>query len=125
MNDDYDIDVYIQPIYMEDQSDPNEDRYVFSYNVTIENSGGVPVRLLSRHWIITDANGRKKEIQGKGVVGEQPHLEPGESFRYTSWAMLETPIGCMHGSYHLVTDSGDNFEKGIPAFTLTTPNQLH
>ncbi|NJD08509.1 MAG: Co2+/Mg2+ efflux protein ApaG, partial [Methylococcaceae bacterium] len=84
-----------------------------------------PARLLGRHWIITDANGKVQEVHGEGVVGEQPHLEPGESFRYTSAAMIETPVGFMQGEYRMLTDEGEPFDAEIPAFTLAVPRTLH
>jgi len=120
-----DIDISVQTAYIEDQSEPGQDRYVFAYTITITNAGHVPAKLLSRHWVITDANSKVQEVKGEGVVGEQPHLQPGESFRYTSAAMLETPVGCMEGSYQMVTDDGQEFDARIPVFNLSTPNILH
>lgn len=120
-----DIDIQVETAYIEDQSEPARDRYVFAYTITITNTGDVPARLLSRHWIITDANNKVQEVRGEGVVGEQPHLQPGESYRYTSAAMLETPVGCMEGSYQMITDTGDSFDAQIPVFNLSTPNILH
>lgn len=111
--------------YLEPQSDPNADRYVFAYTVTISNAGPMPAKLLTRHWVITDANGKVQEVQGEGVVGEQPHLAPGDSFRYTSAAMIETPVGVMRGAYQWVADDGSAFEAEIPAFTLSIPRVLH
>ncbi|MGB5733658.1 MAG: Co2+/Mg2+ efflux protein ApaG, partial [Thiohalocapsa sp.] len=90
--------------YLDDQSDPAAGRYVFAYTITIANNGVVPAKLLNRHWIVTDANGKTQEVRGAGVVGEQPHLKPGESFRYTSGTQLETPVGSMHGSYDMLAD---------------------
>lgn len=119
------IDIQVETAYVEDQSEPDEDRYVFAYTITITNAGKVPAKLLSRHWIITDANSKVQEVEGEGVVGEQPHLQPGESFSYTSAAMLETPVGCMEGSYQMVTDQGESFDAPIPVFNLSTPNILH
>ncbi len=107
------------------QSEPDNERYVFSYTITIRNEGGVPAQLLSRHWVITDANGNVQEVKGEGVVGEQPHLKPGEGFQYTSGAMIATPVGSMRGSYQMLTDSGDEFDAEIPAFTLAIPRTLH
>ena len=119
------IDIQVKTAYVEEQSEPDEERYVFAYTITITNSGEEPAKLLSRHWVITDANSKVQEVQGEGVVGEQPHLQPGESFSYTSAAMLETPVGCMEGSYQMVTDQGENFDAPIPVFNLSTPNILH
>lgn len=121
----HDIDIRVETAYIEEQSHPDQDRYVFAYTVTITNSGSVAAKLLSRHWVITDANSKVQEVTGEGVVGEKPYLEPGESFRYTSAAMLETPVGCMQGSYQMITDTGDNFDAPIPVFNLSIPNSLH
>lgn len=121
----YNIEVDVEPAYMDEESEPDEERFVFSYTVTIRNMGDVSARLISRHWIITDANGDEREVQGEGVVGEQPHLEPGKGFRYTSGAMLETPIGSMHGTYELLADDGVTFTAEIPPFTLAGPRTLH
>jgi len=125
MHGDSDIDIQVETTYIEDQSEPDKDRYVFAYTITITNTSAEPAKLVSRHWIITDANSKVQEVRGEGVVGEQPHLKPGESFRYTSAAMLETPVGCMEGSYRMVTDNGRQFEAPIPVFNLSTPNILH
>jgi len=119
------ITVEIETAYIEGQSEPDNDRYVFSYTITIRNEGEAPAQLLSRHWVITDANGNIQEVKGEGVVGEQPHLNPGEGFQYTSGAMIATPVGSMHGSYQMVTDTGDEFDAEIPAFTLAIPRTLH
>lgn len=121
----YDIRIVVEPAYRADQSVPDDNRYVFTYTVTIRNCGGVPAKLLSRHWIITDADGREREISGEGVVGEQPYLPPGVDYRYTSGAILETPVGSMRGSYQMLADDGVSFDAVIPAFTLATPNTLH
>lgn len=121
----YNIQVEVEPAYLEDQSLPGENRYVFAYTVTIRNCGAVPARLLGRHWIITDANGHEREIRGEGVVGEQPHLDPGANFRYTSGAILETPVGSMRGLYHMLADDGMAFDAEIPVFTLAIPHMLH
>ena len=125
--DDYDCDIDIQVAtsYMDDQSEPEADRYVFSYTITISNMGEVPAKLLSRHWIITDANGKVQEVSGDGVVGEQPHLNPGERFRYSSGAVLETPVGAMQGLYRMKTDEGESFDAPIEPFTLAVPGLLH
>lgn len=119
------IRVEVTTNYVEDQSDPDNDHYVFSYTVTIRNEGSVPARLLSRHWIITDSNQQVKEVRGEGVVGEQPYLRPGEGFRYTSGTMLETPVGTMRGSYQMQGDDGVTFDAEIPSFTLSVPRTLH
>ena len=122
---DYDIQVRVETRYIEEQSLPEQGRYVFSYTITIENHGKLPAQLLRRHWIITDANNRVQEVRGEGVVGEKPHLKPGEHFRYTSGTMLETPVGSMRGAYHLIADDGVEFDAEIPAFTLAIPRTLH
>ncbi|MDQ7017297.1 MAG: Co2+/Mg2+ efflux protein ApaG [Gammaproteobacteria bacterium] len=119
------IKIDIETSYIEAESEPQEDRYVFAYTVTIRNEGTAAARLLKRHWIITDANGRVQEVKGDGVVGEQPHLKPGEGFQYTSGTMLETSVGTMGGSYQMVDDDGINFDAAIPEFLLTTPRVLH
>ncbi len=121
----YEIRIVVATNYVDDQSEPDVGRYVFAYTITIENIGDLPARLLSRHWVITDANGKVQEVTGDGVVGEQPHLNPGESFRYSSGAVLETPVGAMQGSYHMEADNGTNFEAPIPPFTLAVPGVLH
>jgi ApaG protein len=121
----HNITVEVETDYIEGQSEPDNERYVFSYTITIRNEGGEPAQLLSRHWLITDANGNVQEVKGEGVVGEQPHLKPGEGFQYTSGAMITTPVGSMHGTYQMVTDQGDEFDTEIPAFTLAIPRTLH
>ena len=121
----YGIHVNVKADYLADQSKPDDHRFVFAYTVTIENAGSEAARLLNRHWIIADANGRIQEVRGKGVVGEQPHLKPGESFRYTSGTVIETPIGSMHGSYEMRADDGTFFDAEIPPFSLATPGSLH
>mgnify|MGYP000110828875 FL=1 len=125
--DDYDCDIHIHVAtsYMDDQSEPEADRYVFAYTITISNKGEVPATLLSRHWIITDANGKVQEVSGDGVVGEQPHLNPGEELRYSSGAVLETPVGAMQGLYRMEADNGVNFDAPIEPFTLAVPGVLH
>lgn len=119
------ISVAVDTRYLEDQSDPDERRFVFAYTITIRNRGTVPAKLLGRHWLITDANGKVQEVRGDGVVGEQPHLMPGQGFRYTSGAVLETPVGSMQGSYRMLADSGVEFDAPIPAFTLAIPGKIH
>jgi ApaG protein len=119
------IRVEVTTDYVEDQSDPDNNHYVFAYTVTIRNEGSVPARLISRHWIITDSNQHVKEVRGEGVVGEQPYLRPGEGFRYTSGTMLETPVGTMRGSYQMQGDDGITFDAEVPPFTLSVPRTLH
>jgi ApaG protein len=121
----YAIQVNVKADYLGDQSNPQDDRYVFAYTVTIENLGSESARLMSRHWIIADANGKIQEVRGKGVVGEQPYLRPGESFRYTSGTVIGTPIGSMHGNYEMRADDGQLFEAQIPPFSLAAPGSLH
>jgi ApaG protein len=127
MNDpaDYAIDIDVATRFLDEQSSPDEDRYVFAYTIRIRNHGTVPARLLGRRWVITDANGKVEEVVGEGVVGEQPYLEPGEAFEYTSGAVLETDLGTMHGSYDMLAVDGTRFAAQIPAFTLTVPRTLH
>jgi ApaG protein len=119
------IRVDVATNFIADQSEPSRNRYVFAYTITIENVGRVAAQLLTRHWIITDASGHVEEVKGDGVVGEQPHLEPGELFRYTSGAVIETPVGTMQGTYHMLGDDGVRFEAPIPVFRLSVPNVLH
>jgi ApaG protein len=119
------IAVAVDTSYVEEQSDPRERRFVFAYTITIRNEGDVPARLMTRHWIITDANGKVQEVKGDGVVGEQPHLKPGQGFRYSSGAVLETPVGAMYGSYQMVGDDGQQFDAPIKPFTLAMPGVLH
>ncbi len=121
----YDITVKTRTVYIADQSDPANDRYVFAYTITITNSGSLATRLLSRHWIITDAADKVQEVRGKGVVGEQPHLKPGESFEYTSGSAIATPVGTMRGTYQMAADDGTTFDVPIPEFTLSMPRVLH
>lgn len=121
----YDTRVEVETNYIAEQSQPENQRFVFSYTITIRNHGSVPARLLSRHWLITDADGNTEEVKGEGVVGEQPYLKPGEGFRYTSGTMLKTPVGSMRGSYHLLADDGVEFDASIAPFTLSKPNTLH
>lgn len=121
----YRFDVAVQSIYVDDESAPDENRYVFAYTVTIRNVGTVPAQLLTRHWVITDADGKVQEVRGEGVVGEKPRLVPGEDFQYTSAALIETPVGTMEGSYQLLADDGVSFDAAIPLFRLSMPNILH
>ena len=119
------IDVDVESTYLEEQSVPAEHRYVFAYTVTLRNAGQVPAKLLTRHWIITDANGRVQEVRGEGVVGEQPHLRPGQGFRYSSGAVIDTPVGSMQGSYQMLADDGERFDAPIAAFRLAIPGVLN
>ena len=121
----YQISVSPRALYIAEQSDADAGRYAFAYTITITNTGAVPARLLSRHWIITDANNLVQEVKGLGVVGAQPKLKPGESFEYTSGSMLTTPVGTMRGSYQMVADDGTRFDASIPEFTLSVPRVLH
>lgn len=114
------IRITVQATYIPQQSSPESQRYVFAYTVDIENEGGAPAQLRTRHWIITDANGRLEEVKGPGVVGKTPRLMPGQSFRYTSGCILETPVGTMHGSYQMYRDSGERFDAVIAPFTLAS-----
>jgi len=121
----YRIEVDAQSVYVEDQSDPAEQRYLFAYTITIRNTGRVTAQLLSRHWLITDADGNEQEVRGEGVVGEQPTLAPGEGFRYTSAALLPTPVGTMQGSYQMRAEDGTEFEAPIAPFGLRMSGMLH
>jgi ApaG protein len=121
----YQIDVQALTRYLPEQSDPSGDRYTFAYTITIRNQGAVPAKLLNRHWIVTDANGQTQEVRGAGVVGEQPHLRPGESFEYTSGTQIATPLGSMHGSYGMLADDGTRFDAVIRPFSLGDRSGLH
>ncbi|MDG4596257.1 MAG: Co2+/Mg2+ efflux protein ApaG [Candidatus Contendobacter sp.] len=121
----YHITVDAQAFFLEEQSNPDRDRYVFAYTVQVLNQGNIAAKLLSRHWIITDANGKVEEVRGEGVVGEQPYLRPGEGFRYTSGTILETAVGSMKGSYQMLADDGVTFDADIPPFVLSIPRTLH
>jgi ApaG protein len=118
------IQISVEPFYLDEQSAPEQGRFVFGYRVQIDNQGGEVVQLLSRHWRITDALGRTLEVRGAGVVGKQPVLQPGERFEYTSGTPLATSSGIMVGSYEMVTTSGERFEVAIPAFSLDAPGAL-
>lgn len=124
-NDNLEIKIKVATNFVDDQSDVDLGRFVFAYTITIENIGEVSAKLLSRHWVITDANGKVQEVSGDGVVGKQPHLEPGETFRYSSGAVLDTPVGSMYGSYRMLTDKGADFNAPIAPFTLAVPGILH
>jgi ApaG protein len=121
----YHISINVNTTYLDEQSDPSADRYVFAYTITIANTGTVAAQLISRHWIITDAENVTQEVKGLGVVGEQPLLRPGESFEYTSGTAMATPVGTMHGSYQMVAEDGNKFDAEIPVFTLSMPRILH
>ncbi len=121
----YAIAVTVQTRFLKEQSAPDENRYVFAYTINIANAGSVAARLLTRHWIITDANGKVQEVRGDGVVGEQPWLRPGDDFNYTSGAVLETAVGTMRGSYQMLADDGRKFDAAIPEFVLTIPRTVH
>ncbi len=124
MSDDnqHQIEVGVKTSYIEDQSDPKGERFVFAYTITISNHGSAPARLLNRHWVITDANGKIQDVRGEGVVGKQPYLQPGEAFSYTSGTVLETPVGAMEGEYEMVDDDGRRFLAPIDPFALAMPS---
>ncbi len=121
----YEFSVSVETQFVPDQSDEAQGRYVFSYTITITNTGNVAAQLISRHWIITDANDQVQEVRGLGVVGVQPLLRPGEHFQYTSGTVLPTPVGTMRGSYQMTAEDGTQFDTPIPAFTLSIPRVLH
>lgn len=123
--DKYRIEVRPIPQFIPDQSDPENGRYVFSYTITIRNTGRIAAQLISRHWVITDANNAVQEVRGLGVVGHQPLLQPGESFEYTSGSSIPTPIGTMKGTYQMVAEDGTHFAAEIPEFVLALPRALH
>lgn len=125
MNPIYEIHVGVETAYLPEQSSPEDQHYVFAYTITLENTGTIAARLLTRHWVITDGNGKEQEVRGEGVVGEHPYLKPGESYRYTSGTVLDTPVGTMQGSYQMVADDGSRFDAEIPVFGLATPHVLH
>lgn len=119
------IRVQVSSLFIDERSSPEDDYYFFAYRIRISNVGDEPARLVSRHWVITDADGRVEEVEGPGVVGEQPRLEPGQSFEYTSACPLTTPVGAMQGTYQMVRDDGDSFDAVIAPFTLAMPNTLN
>jgi len=121
----YQLKVEVQPRYLAEQSKPENGQYAFAYTVRISNTGTVPTQVVSRHWIITDGNGKVVEVKGLGVVGQQPLIPPGQSFEYTSGSQLATPAGSMHGSYFCVAEDGERFEARIPEFMLAMPRTLH
>ena len=119
------IEVGVETSYIDEQSEPDADRYVFAYTITISNTGSSPAKLINRHWLITDANGKVQEVRGEGVVGEQPYLRPGEVFRYTSGTVIETPVGTMEGEYEMMAENGDEFMAPVDRFSLAVPRVLH
>ena len=125
MQTDHEISIRVETSYIESQSAPANNIFAFSYTISIQNSGKTAAKLHNRHWVITDADGKVQEVRGEGVVGEQPHLQPGEAFRYTSGTLLATPVGSMQGEYEMVDDSGQRFLATIPPFSLARPNSLH
>jgi ApaG protein len=125
INDNGLVNIKVRTRYLQGESQPEQQRYVFAYTITITNNGPEPVKLLNRYWRIIDANDKIQEVRGEGVVGQQPHLKTGESFQYTSGAMIGTKFGTMEGNYEMVTDDGDTFEAPIPTFVLAEPNALH
>ena len=125
MSNPYEIDIEVETSYMADHSEPDKDRYVFAYTSTLVNRGSISAKLLTRRWIITDADNRIEEVEGEGVVGEQPTLKPGEGFRYTSGTVVETPVATMHGSYKMLAEDGNTFDTDIPQFVLSAPRILH
>ncbi|HIE75013.1 MAG TPA: Co2+/Mg2+ efflux protein ApaG [Gammaproteobacteria bacterium] len=125
MSNPYEIDIEVETSYMADHSEPDKDRYVFAYTITLVNRGSISAKLLTRRWIITDADNRIEEVEGEGVVGEQPTLKPGEGFRYTSGTVVETPVATMHGTYKMLAEDGNTFDTDIPQFVLSAPRVLH
>ena len=119
------INIQVSSYFLDQQSTPDEGRYVFGYTINIRNDGTLPTQLLTRHWVITDANGKIQEVRGEGVVGEQPYLQPGQRFRYSSGAILETSVGAMEGSYGMRDEAGELFDAPIAPFTLAVPGILH
>jgi ApaG protein len=117
--------VQVQSVYIESQSAPELERYVFAYTVTIRNLGRTPVQLLGRYWLITNGNGRETEVQGEGIVGVQPHIDAGDEYQYTSGAVLETPLGTMQGHYEMIDAKGNAFRIAIPVFRLAVPTLIH
>lgn len=121
----YEFSVSVRPQFVPEHSNPDEDKFLFAYTVTIRNTGDVAAQLISRHWVITDAHNKVEEVQGLGVVGEQPVLQPGEAFEYTSGCPIATPVGSMRGSYQCVAEDGTRFEAPIAEFLLSMPRTLH
>ncbi|MCW5588513.1 MAG: Co2+/Mg2+ efflux protein ApaG [Legionellales bacterium] len=125
MNEQPHIDIKVSTQYLPEHSDPHNAHFTFAYSIIITNQGTEAAKLLSRHWVINDANGEIQEVRGVGVVGEQPHLQPGQHFQYTSSAIIKTPVGSMQGSYHMVDDHNQHFEVDIPIFRLAAPNAVN
>ena len=125
MSNQQDIHVSVIPHYLQDQSVPEDNQYVFAYTVTMENRGETAAQLLTRHWIITDSDGKTEEVRGPGVIGEHPHLKPGDSYEYTSGAIIQTPVGTMGGSYQMRDENGELFDAIIPTFTLNAEVIFH
>ena len=121
----YAVQIEVLPQYVADQSNPLQEVFAFAYTVTVTNTGTVPAQLISRQWVIQDERGHTDEVNGLGVVGQQPVIEPHQTFHYTSGAVLQTPVGTMEGSYEMLRDSGDTFKAMIPRFTLAKPGSLH
>lgn len=122
---DYNVTVQVKTDFLEQHSNPDENAFAFSYLITLCNKGEVAAKLIARHWIITDGNGVKKEVHGKGVVGEHPHLQPGETYSYTSGAIIQTPVGTMEGTYQMQADDGTRFESVIKPFRLAIAQLVH
>ena len=125
MNLKYKVSILVEPTYLEDHSDPAENSYLWAYTVKIKNNSKDTIKLISRHWKIFDSNGSFREVKGKGVVGEQPHITPGEEFQYTSGAMIETALGTMKGTYQMIDDNEHYFDAEIPEFILSIPRVIH
>jgi len=121
----YQFDITVKPEYLEQNSEPDATQFVFAYHITIRNTGNKSAKLLRRHWVITDANGEVEEIHGDGVIGEQPLIEPNCEHTYSSFCILDTPVGCMHGSYQMLGEDGSTFNADIPVFTLAMHRILH
>ena len=119
------IEIKVVTQYVEDQSEPREERFVFAYHIQITNVSGKTCQLMSRHWLINDGTGGVEEVRGEGVVGKQPRLEQGQTFSYTSGAILKTPVGTMHGEYEFIDEDGETFVVDIPMFSLSVPNIVH
>ncbi|CUU22928.1 Co2+/Mg2+ efflux protein ApaG [Duffyella gerundensis] len=125
MNDSPRVCVQVQSVYIATHSSPEDERYVFAYTITVRNLGRNTVQLIGRYWLITNGNGEASEVEGEGVVGEQPYIEPGDEFQYTSGAVLETPLGTMQGHYVMVDNEGESFQVEIPVFRLAVPSHVH
>ena len=117
--------IEVQPRYIAEQSKPSEHKYAFAYTIKITNIGQIAAKLLSRHWSITDSNGKVEEVRGEGVIGKKPYIKPGEAFTYTSGALIATAVGVMQGKYAMLSDTGENFDAPVPQFTLSIPRTLH